>query len=186
MGQGYKKASVLTLQAMFRYHSVAERANSFAEAGDSFLPAYRQLKMLMDEGQRIRTRRTPRRDVEYPNSLQVVKERRYAELEEPIAAENNKLAAEREATVEAASVVGLLEECYCCYSTDCLIEDMIQCKSGHRYCKDCVTRGASVAIGDGRTIIGCLPGVSICPRNLICFMIISSCLDINTGNTGKT
>ena len=80
MGQGYKKASVLTLQAMFRYHSVAERANSFAEAGDSFLPAYRQLKMLMDEGQRIRTRRTPRRDVEYPNSLQVVKERSYANL----------------------------------------------------------------------------------------------------------
>ena len=45
MGQGFKKASVLTLQSIFRYHSVAEIANSFAEAGDSFLPAYRQLKM---------------------------------------------------------------------------------------------------------------------------------------------
>ena len=92
MGQGYKKASVLTLQSLFRYHSVAEIAHSFAEAGDSFLPAYRQLKMLMHEGQR--TRKMPRKDVEYPNNLQVVKERRYAELEEAIAAEKTRRAAE--------------------------------------------------------------------------------------------
>ena len=82
------------------------------------------VSMLMDEGQR--TRRTPRRDVEYPNNLQVVKERRYAELEEAIAAEKTRRAAEREAAVEVARVAGLLEECQCCYSTDCLKEDMIQ------------------------------------------------------------
>ena len=33
---------------------------------------------------------------------------------------------------------------------------MIQCKSGHLYCKECITRGASVAIGDGKTVIECL------------------------------
>ena len=61
-----------------------------------------------------------------------------------------------EAAAEVARVAGLLEECQCCYSTDCVREDITQCKSGHCYCKECVARGASVAIGDGKTIIECL------------------------------
>ena len=58
--------------------------------------------------------------------------------------------------MEVASVAGLLEECQCCYDTICFREDMIQCKSDHGYCRECVARGASVAIGNGRTIIECL------------------------------
>ena len=64
--EGYKKASILALQAVFRYHSVAEIANSFSEAGDSFIPAYRNLKMMKEEGPR--TRRTPWRDAKYPTT----------------------------------------------------------------------------------------------------------------------
>ena len=51
--EGNKKASILTLQAMFRYQSFAEIANSFPEAGDSFIPAYRNIKICWwarDEG----------------------------------------------------------------------------------------------------------------------------------------
>ena len=42
-----------------------------------------------------------------------MKERRYAELEEAIATEKTRRAAEREAAVEAARVAGLMEECQC-------------------------------------------------------------------------
>ena len=33
---------------------------------------------------------------------------------------------------------------------------MIHCKSGHMFCRECVTRGTNVAVGDGKTIIECL------------------------------
>jgi len=58
--------------------------------------------------------------------------------------------------VEAARERGELVECKCCYSSDCLADDMVQCKGGHMYCKECISRGTSVAIGDGKTIIECL------------------------------
>ena len=58
--------------------------------------------------------------------------------------------------IEEARTAGILGECSCCYSDECLDEDMISCNNNHMFCKECVSRGASVAIGDGKTIIECL------------------------------
>ena len=55
-----------------------------------------------------------------------------------------RLAAEREAKVEEARRLNLLVECSCCYSDDCLTEDMLACKGGHLYCSTCVQRGSEV------------------------------------------
>ena len=77
-------------------------------------------------------------------------------LEEQIKSEQERRSAEREAKIEAAKLLGNLQECLCCYSADCLPDDMIPCKAGHLYCRDCISRGTSVAIGDGKTVIECL------------------------------
>ena len=58
--------------------------------------------------------------------------------------------------IEDAKRLGHLQECLCCYSDDCLPEDMISCKGGHVYCRECIARGTDVAIGDGKTVIECL------------------------------
>jgi len=58
--------------------------------------------------------------------------------------------------IEDAKRLGHLQECLCCYSDDCLPEDMISCKGGHVYCRECIARGTDLAIRDGKTVIECL------------------------------
>jgi len=88
--------------------------------------------------------------------LQFLKEKKYVELEDEIIAEMQTRQKAKEESIEEARAAGLLKECQCCYVDDCLEIDMIVCKTGHMYCKECVSRGASVAIGDGKTVIECL------------------------------
>ena len=156
--EGYKQHAQAALKDQFRFHSITEIEKSFKKARFLFTPAFRHLKHLMETGRRSRKTQRPDFEIKYPSDpcIELLKEKKFCELEEAIAAEKTRRAAEREAAVETARKEGLLEECQCCYSTDCLREDMIQCKGGHCYCKECVARGASVAIGDGKTIIECL------------------------------
>ena len=63
---------------------------------------------------------------------------------------------QREAKIEEARKLGQLQECPCCYSDDCLEEDMLPCKNGHSYCSSCVQRASEVAIGEGKTTLTCL------------------------------
>ena len=72
--------------------------------------------------------------------------------------------ADREAVVKAARENGDLMECECCYNADCLEEDMVQCKAGHKYCKECISEGTSVAVGDGKTFIECMGWASVQKR----------------------
>jgi hypothetical protein len=55
------------------------------------------------------------------------------------------LSADREIKVEAARKIGELAECVCCYSDDCLQEEMLACKGGHRFCTNCVQRASDVS-----------------------------------------
>jgi len=58
--------------------------------------------------------------------------------------------------IEWARAAGILIECKCCYSDDCLEEDMLPCKGGHLFCKECIQRASVVAIGEGQTQLKCL------------------------------
>ena len=117
-----------------------------------YYPSFKQLKN--------NTRKTKRPDAEvkYPSKMciEFLKEKKYTELEQEIDAEKKRRVTERAQKLENAALLGTLQECLCCYSADCLPEDMISCKGGHLYCKECISRGASVAIGDGKTVIECL------------------------------
>ena len=49
-------------------------------------------------------------------------------------------------------------ECQVCYDEDCLLRDVAMCETGCLLCRECVRRGAGVAIGDGKSDIDCLAG----------------------------
>ena len=54
---------------------------------------------------------------------------------------------EREKRFEEARAAGELEECGCCYDDEVMREDMLECPNKHRFCRECVRRGAETAIG---------------------------------------
>ena len=63
---------------------------------------------------------------------------------------------EHDAKVAEAKKRGELIECVCCYNDECLFEDMLPCKGGHLFCRECVARASEVAIGEGKTSLTCL------------------------------
>ena len=157
-----RAASTLTISSLIsfhiyvhrRYHSVTEIEKVFRKSKFFYMPAYKQL----DRGKNTRKTKRPDLEIKFPSEpcIEFLKEKKFIELEEQIKAEKERRAAAREAEIEAAKLLGQLQECLCCYSADCLLEDMIPCKAGHLYCRDCIKRGTSVAIGDGKTVIQCL------------------------------
>jgi len=63
---------------------------------------------------------------------------------------------EKEDKIAAGRQAGNLVECECCYSSECLLEDMVRCGGGHVYCTECVETSTKVAMGEGRTEMECL------------------------------
>ncbi len=58
----------------------------------------------------------------------------------------------REKKVASVRASGGLKECECCFSDDCLPEDMFACAAEkHRYCRDCVTTHADTQVGEGES-----------------------------------
>ena len=121
----------------------------------SFAEAYKELERLPA------TRMEPRMEkdqIKYPAEpcIQFVKERRFVELRTAIEAELKKRETERRQALEEARLSNSLVECGCCFNDECLGEDMVSCKAGHLYCKECIKRSTNVAMGEGNTIIRCL------------------------------
>ena len=54
--------------------------------------------------------------------------------------------------IEEARKNGFLMECGCCFDDECLVENMVQCVGGHKFCKECVQRASEVAIGNFENI----------------------------------
>jgi len=156
--ESYKQHALSGLKDEFRFHSITEIEKAFKKCRCLYTPAFKQLNQMMKNGKKTRKTHRPDFDIKYPSDpcIEFLKEKKFCELEEQITAEKLRMVADREAAVEAARERGELVECKCCYSADCLEEDMVQCKGGHMYCKECISRGTSVAIGDGKTIIECL------------------------------
>ena len=149
----YKQHAIEELKKVFRFHSINEIEKTFKNS-KSLYPAYKNLS----SGKKTRKTKRAEKEIKFPSehSIEFLKERKFIELEEDIKREIDKRAEERRRKVEEAQVLGQLQECLCCYSEDCLPEDMISCRSGHVYCRDCITRGTDVAIGEGKTVIQCL------------------------------
>ncbi|XP_045464143.1 uncharacterized protein LOC123673603 isoform X2 [Harmonia axyridis] len=57
---------------------------------------------------------------------------------------------------EEAEKFGLLETCQCCYFEGLLPEECYLCKKNCPFCKDCVAKGAELAIGEGKLKFPCL------------------------------
>ena len=65
-------------------------------------------------------------------------------------------------------------ECLVCFDPDCLDSEMISCRRGHLFCKECVQRGSNVAIGDGKPHLSCLTGNC---TEMIDIASLEKCLD---------
>ena len=87
--------------------------------------------------------------------LNLLKELQFCRIEEKVREHLEGLRRERESKVEALRLAGELEECLCCYSDDVLPEEMFPCRNGHRFCSTCIRRAAEVAVGEGKTALGC-------------------------------
>ncbi|XP_023346206.1 uncharacterized protein LOC111715163 isoform X4 [Eurytemora carolleeae] len=153
--EGYKQQCVVALKEAFRYHSNADVEKALRQGKGLFALTYKILK------NRPNSRKTKRSDHEVrhvagPPCIHLLKEKKFVELEEMIKVELKNREERRLEMIEEARTAGILVECSCCYSDECLDEDMISCNNNHMFCKECVSRGASVAIGDGKTIIECL------------------------------
>merc|ERR1711892_55259 len=49
-------------------------------------------------------------------------------------------------------------ECECCSDDSCLLVELCMCEESCMFCRECVRRGAEVAIGEGKTVIDCFAG----------------------------
>jgi len=153
--ESYRRHCLAALKSIFRHHCNNDIEKALKTGKGLFISAYKKLQTLKNTRKTRRTENECRVPTGDP-CIQFLKERKYVELEDEIKAEMGRRAAERDKLVAEAKAAGQLKECLCCYNDECLEEEMILCNSNHMYCKECVARGANVAIGDGKTIIQCL------------------------------
>ncbi len=69
----------------------------------------------------------------------------FARIEGEVEAHKARLREEREAKVSEARDKDALMECVCCLSDECLLDDMLPCKGGHLFCRECVQRASEVS-----------------------------------------
>ena len=82
----------------------------------------------------------------------------YYKLEPKIRKLQERALEKRQKVIKAAKASGALFECLCCYDTECLLAEVAMCPAGCLLCRECVRRGAGVAIGDAKIVIECLAG----------------------------
>ena len=71
-------------------------------------------------------------------------ELQFSRIEKDVIAYRESLNEERKNKIEEARAKNSLMECQCCFSDDCLMEEMLPCKAGHLFCTDCVKRASEV------------------------------------------
>ena len=156
----YREHALEYLKKDFRFYTLSAIKKVFKKANSLYFPAYKILKEIdQKKEERHYVRKTKRHDVDIkiPKKpcIEFLKEKKFVELQAEIVAEKKRRSAEKLLLFSRAQEAGELVECLCCYD-DYLVDDMIPCKSGHKFCRECVTRGTNVAVGDGKTIIECL------------------------------
>ena len=158
--QVYREHALEYLKKDFRFYTLSAIKKVFKKANSLYFPAYKILKEIdQKKEERHYVRKTKRHDVDIkiPKKpcIEFLKEKKFVELQGEIVAEKKRRASEKQLMFSEAQSAGRLVECLCCYD-EYLPDDMIPCKSGHMFCRECVTRGTNVAVGDGKTIIECL------------------------------
>ena len=152
---GYRQHAIADLMARFPFQSKA-KVLAALKKHKLYLTT---VKFLQGQQNTRKTKRTRYEiEVETPRQIciEFLKEKKYLELEDRIAQLRQQKILQREAKMTAARKEGLLLECPCCCSEDCLEEEMVHCSAGHAYCKECVSRAATVTMGDNKTAVECL------------------------------
>ena len=149
----YKVHCMEQLKKEFSKISVKVIKEIFSQNNCLFLPSVRDLEKHMQNKKNAKSLMKTKRkydaanipgevDIEFLKELQYF--RKEAEIQKFLDKDNSIL---NKKIQEAKENGTPLMECTCCYNEECFLEDMLPCKNGYLYCKDCVKRALDVAIG---------------------------------------
>lgn len=151
----YKEHSKAHLKREFRYTSMVSINKVFDKHSGLYLPCFRALSTCI-----AGKRKTQRKDHEAPlpseADFNFLKELQYCRKDAEVRQHLDQVASERQKMLEMARASNSLCECPCCGNDECLAEEMLPCPNDHNYCKECIQRACTVAIGDGLTELKCL------------------------------
>ena len=159
VGEQYRQLALYYLSKHFPTHTRAQVDKVLARNNNHFVPSIKEIKELAPPKkgkQVVSAKDRPKKPEEM--DLVFLKEYVYYKLEARIRKHQEKLEATRLRDVKNAKKTGALFECQVCYDEDCLLRDVAMCETGYLLCRECVRRGAGVAIGDGKSDIECLAG----------------------------
>ena len=155
----YKVHCMEQLKKEFSKISVKVIKEIFSQNNCLFLPSVRDLEKHMQNKKNAKSLMKTKRkcdaanipgevDIEFLKELQYF--RKEAEIQKFLDKDNSIL---NKKIQEAKENGTPLMECTCCYNDECFLEDMLPCKNGYLYCKDCVKRALEVAIGKVKQLI---------------------------------
>ena len=153
----YKKHSLIQLKKEFRYLSVNVILKIYQQQNCLFVPSVKVLRKYKGLSGRRKTRR-PDHECPVPSEIDLnfLKEVRYSRIEDDVKRFIRREKDKKQQRIQEAREKNQLVECTCCYNDECLAEDMLPCRGGHMFCKECVQRASEVAIGEGKTQLKCL------------------------------
>ena len=149
----YLQHSWNQLKKQFRFIPGSEITKIFKSNKGLFIPCIRELKV---QEPKISKRwfKRPLKECQAPTEIDFnfLKELQYFQKEPEISRFLEEKSSSLARKIDEARRNGFLMECGCCFDDECLVENMVQCVSGHKFCKECVQRASEVAIGNFENI----------------------------------
>ena len=153
---GYWSHATYELLKKFPFQAKA-RVEKALKRNILYLPTVRCLNLATNNRKTMRTKHEVQMaQPQSPMPLELLKEKSYTELETAIQILKAKREAEQAEKMAAARAEGLLQECPCCCGEDNLEDEMVSCGGGHLFCRECLSKAASVAVGEDLTKVVCL------------------------------
>lgn len=126
------------------------------EHNNHYIPTFKQLQDFVSK----LNRNGRYKSVQMPkvSDVHFYKELEFLRLETSINAILEQRKEQHAKKIEAARLLGVMLECSCCFDDGVLPEESVTCASEHVFCKECITRGVDVALGQGKAELQCMAG----------------------------
>ena len=157
VGAAYREQALYYLLRHFPSHPQDLVEQVLAKHNGHFVPSIEEIKATRPGKGKVRVGVARPKKPEAMD-LDFLKEYVYYKLEPKIRKLQERALEKRQKVIKAAKASGALFECLCCYDSECLLAEVAMCPAGCLLCRECVRRGAGVAIGDAKTVIECLAG----------------------------
>ncbi len=153
----YKRHASAHLKKVFRNLNAAVINRALTHYNGLYYPAYKKLMEHKGQQGQRKTKR-PDHECSAPSEIDInfLRELQFSRIDQDVTAYREQQRRDMENKIQEAREKEELLECVCCCNDECLLEDMLPCKAGHLFCRECVQRASDVAIGEGKTALTCL------------------------------